>query len=155
MSGAGGLRNKIRGQMFKLPLMLTCRQVEDFLLDYVEGTLPRGQRLIFDLHLALCREGRLPAWRRPGSRRGAGRPGPGHSRGPRPAGPGLRPADTRFAGPLRGGPVKLGGVGGKAWQSQTYRHSRCEVDVPRTRRLSMLRWSFSCPLRAGSSRAAH
>lgn len=66
MSGAGGLRNKIRGQMFKLPLMLTCRQVEDFLLDYVEGTLPRGQRLIFDLHLALCRECRdyLAAYRK-------------------------------------------------------------------------------------------
>ena len=52
--------------MFKLPLMLTCQQVEDFLLDYVEGTLPRGQRLIFDLHLVLCRECRdyLAAYRK-------------------------------------------------------------------------------------------
>lgn len=66
MSKPGTLRNKIRGQMFKLPLMLTCRQVEDFLLDYVEGTLPRGQRLIFDLHLAMCRECRdyLAAYRK-------------------------------------------------------------------------------------------
>ena len=66
MTRTSTLRDKIRGQMFKLPLMLTCQQVEDFLLDYVEGTLPRGQRLIFDLHLVLCRECRdyLAAYRK-------------------------------------------------------------------------------------------
>ena len=66
MSKTGTLRDKIRGQMFKLPLMLTCQQVENFLLDYVEGTLPRGQRLIFDFHLAICRECRdyLAAYRK-------------------------------------------------------------------------------------------
>jgi len=66
MSGVSKLRDKIRGQMFRLPFMLTCGQVEDFLLDYFEGDLPRGQRLIFELHLAMCRECRdyLTAYRK-------------------------------------------------------------------------------------------
>jgi len=34
--------------------MLTCRQVEAFVIDYHEGQLPEKQRKQFDLHLALC-----------------------------------------------------------------------------------------------------
>lgn len=47
----------MRGVMLNhMPWMITCREFEDFLLDYLEGNLPRGQRRIFDLHLAICRE---------------------------------------------------------------------------------------------------
>lgn len=47
----------MKGAMLRnLPLMITCREFEDFLLDYLEGNLPAGQRRIFDLHIAICRE---------------------------------------------------------------------------------------------------
>ena len=35
--------------------MLTCRDVHDLGSDYLDGTLPRRQRLAMRLHLALCR----------------------------------------------------------------------------------------------------
>lgn len=34
--------------------MLTCREILDFLMDYVNGELLLAQRLKFDLHLSLC-----------------------------------------------------------------------------------------------------
>ena len=34
--------------------MLTCRDVADFLMSYIDGELPFGQRLSFRLHLVLC-----------------------------------------------------------------------------------------------------
>ncbi len=47
----------MKGAMLRnLPLMITCGQFEAFLLDYLEGSLPPGQRRIFELHLAICRE---------------------------------------------------------------------------------------------------
>lgn len=50
----------LRGRMMRtLPLMITCREFEDFLIDYFEGALPRGQRLVFDWHLRLCPECRV------------------------------------------------------------------------------------------------
>lgn len=55
-----------KGLMLRnLPLMITCRQFDEFILDYIEGTLPKGQRRIFDLHLVVCRECRdyLAAYR--------------------------------------------------------------------------------------------
>lgn len=42
--------------MFKLPFMIDCVEFETFIIDYLEGTLPKRQRVLFDLHLALCRE---------------------------------------------------------------------------------------------------
>ena len=56
----------IKRAMMKMPLMLTCRQAEDFIADYVDGTLPTRKRLIFELHLRMCRECRdyLAAYRR-------------------------------------------------------------------------------------------
>jgi len=39
--------------------MITCREFEDFLADYFEGTLPRGQRFVFDWHLRMCPECRV------------------------------------------------------------------------------------------------
>lgn len=35
---------------------MTCRQVIEFLVDYVEGELPTEQRKTFDAHLADCSE---------------------------------------------------------------------------------------------------
>jgi anti-sigma factor RsiW len=49
-----------------MPLMITCRQFEDFILAYLEGELPEKQRFVFELHLKVCRECRdyLAAYRR-------------------------------------------------------------------------------------------
>ena len=57
----------MRGMMLNhMPLMITCRQFEDFLLAYLEGELPDRQRFVFELHLKVCRECRdyLAAYRR-------------------------------------------------------------------------------------------
>ncbi len=35
---------------------MNCREVTDFLSDYLEGVLPLRQRLTFRLHLLLCRD---------------------------------------------------------------------------------------------------
>ena len=34
--------------------MLTCREMDDFMVDYFDGRLPTGTRLSFELHLRLC-----------------------------------------------------------------------------------------------------
>jgi len=34
--------------------MVTCRQANEFLDDYLAGELPRKQRLIFEWHIRLC-----------------------------------------------------------------------------------------------------
>ena len=39
-----------------LPGMITCAEFDKFIIDYFEGTLPKSQRIIFDLHLKVCRE---------------------------------------------------------------------------------------------------
>ena len=39
-----------------LPAMLTCRQFEDFILEYLENTLPKKQRRLFEFHIKTCRE---------------------------------------------------------------------------------------------------
>ena len=57
----------LRGMMLRhMPFMITCRQLEDFLLAYLEGELPERQRFVFELHLKLCPECRdyLAAYRR-------------------------------------------------------------------------------------------
>ena len=45
--------------------MMTCRQVEEFIIDYLEDELPKRQRTVFELHLMLCPECRdyLAAYR--------------------------------------------------------------------------------------------
>jgi anti-sigma factor RsiW len=35
---------------------VTCRDVADFVLDYVEGTLPNDTRRRVDAHMAACRD---------------------------------------------------------------------------------------------------
>ncbi len=58
---------KLRAAMVRtMPLMITCRELEDFIVDYLEDTLPRRQRMIFNLHLRMCRDCRsyLEAYKR-------------------------------------------------------------------------------------------
>ena len=56
---------RIHGMMFKLPLMITCEQFEDFILAYLEDDLPKRQKMLFEIHLKMCRECReyLEAYR--------------------------------------------------------------------------------------------
>lgn len=37
-------------------LELTCREVIDFVMAYLDGELPARERAIFDAHLAICRD---------------------------------------------------------------------------------------------------
>jgi anti-sigma factor RsiW len=34
--------------------MLSCRELIEFLADYLDGALPAGERVAFDAHLAVC-----------------------------------------------------------------------------------------------------
>ena len=34
--------------------MITCRELIDFLMDYLDGTLPAGERALFEEHLRVC-----------------------------------------------------------------------------------------------------
>lgn len=36
--------------------MLTCKQFDDFLLDFCDGNLPYRQRMSMYMHLGLCRD---------------------------------------------------------------------------------------------------
>ena len=58
---------KLRALMMRsMPLMVSCQELEGFMVDYLEGTLPKGQRRTFDWHLRLCRDCRryLEAYKR-------------------------------------------------------------------------------------------
>lgn len=33
---------------------MTCRELIDFLADYLDGTLPAGERSVFEQHLRVC-----------------------------------------------------------------------------------------------------
>ena len=46
--------------------MITCEEFEEFILDYFDGDLSRKQKMIFEMHLRMCRECRdyLAAYRR-------------------------------------------------------------------------------------------
>lgn len=51
------LTRKLRGFVQQnVPMMITCREVEDFIVDYVDDALPWRQRLVFQIHLIFCRE---------------------------------------------------------------------------------------------------
>lgn len=61
------VRRKARGFMLNhFPMMITCREFEEFMLDYMDDTLPAGQRRVFELHMKVCRECReyLAAYKR-------------------------------------------------------------------------------------------
>ena len=42
--------------MAYVPMMITCRQFEDFIVDYLEDALPNQKRRSFELHIRTCRE---------------------------------------------------------------------------------------------------
>lgn len=46
---------RIQGVVFKLPGMITCDVFEDFILSYLEDTLPAPERRLFEIHLKVCR----------------------------------------------------------------------------------------------------
>jgi len=61
------LKRWMKGMMLKhMPLMITCVDFEDFIVDYLDGELPERQKMVFELHLRICRECReyLAAYRR-------------------------------------------------------------------------------------------
>lgn len=63
----GGLLRRVKGLMLKHgPRMITCREFEGFILDYLDDALPVAQRRIFELHMKICRECRdyLAAYQR-------------------------------------------------------------------------------------------
>lgn len=39
-----------------IPLVITCRQFEDFVVDFLDGSLPPARRRVFELHLRTCHE---------------------------------------------------------------------------------------------------
>jgi anti-sigma factor RsiW len=39
-----------------VPLMITCKELEEFIADYVDDTLPKRQLAVFRIHLLFCRE---------------------------------------------------------------------------------------------------
>ncbi len=49
----------IRPILFKLPLMLTCKEFEEFVLDYLEGNLPIFTKFKFWIHLKMCKDCRF------------------------------------------------------------------------------------------------
>ncbi len=66
VSGVRGVMAHARGFMLRhIPGMVTCREFEDLILDYLEGELGERQKLAFELHLKMCRECReyLEAYR--------------------------------------------------------------------------------------------
>lgn len=50
------MMRRIHGMMFKLPLMISCDEFENFILAYLEDELSSRQKFVFELHLKVCRE---------------------------------------------------------------------------------------------------
>jgi len=50
------LGRRLKGAMSRLPGMMTCREFEDFIDAYLDGTLPICPRMRFRAHLIMCRE---------------------------------------------------------------------------------------------------
>lgn len=56
----------MKGMMLRhMPMMISCREFENFILAYLEGELPARQLRTFELHIRICRECRdyLAAYR--------------------------------------------------------------------------------------------
>lgn len=45
-----------RSVMRIMPLMITCAEFESFIVDFLDGALPKHQRSLFNLHLRMCRD---------------------------------------------------------------------------------------------------
>jgi len=50
------IKRRIKGMMFKLPMMISCEEFEEFIVEYLEGSLSPRQRSVFELHIKICRE---------------------------------------------------------------------------------------------------
>lgn len=50
------LKKRLHGAMFKLPAMITCNEFESFILAYLDGELSKPQKVVFEMHLMMCRE---------------------------------------------------------------------------------------------------
>ena len=62
-----GILRWLKGLFLKhMHRMITCKEFEAFVLDYLDRELPAAQRSVFELHMRLCRECReyLAAYRR-------------------------------------------------------------------------------------------
>jgi anti-sigma factor RsiW len=62
-----GLKRRLKGFVLKhMHRMITCKEFEGFVLNYLDGDLPVSQQTIFELHLKICRECReyLAAYQR-------------------------------------------------------------------------------------------
>jgi anti-sigma factor RsiW len=62
-----GMMRWAKGEMLKrMHRMITCREFEDFVLQYLDDELPARQRAMFEFHLRICRECReyLAAYQR-------------------------------------------------------------------------------------------
>ncbi len=52
-----GIMRWTKGQMLKhMHRMITCREFEDFVLQYLDDELPARQLAMFQMHLRICRE---------------------------------------------------------------------------------------------------
>lgn len=49
-------RRAKRVMLKSLPGMITCREFENFIVDYLEGALPETQIKLFERHIKICRE---------------------------------------------------------------------------------------------------
>ncbi|MGI9435239.1 MAG: anti-sigma factor family protein [Geminicoccaceae bacterium] len=49
-------KRRLKAAMFNLPMMINCRQFEDFILSYFEDGLSDRERKLFEIHLKVCRE---------------------------------------------------------------------------------------------------
>ena len=57
MSFWSTMARKMKGMMLRRgPMMITCAEFEDFILDYQSDRLTPRQRFIFELHLKVCRD---------------------------------------------------------------------------------------------------
>ncbi len=56
MSSQRTILKRLRGLMYKLPLMISCSEFESFILAYLEDELAPRQKYVFKLHLKMCPE---------------------------------------------------------------------------------------------------
>lgn len=55
MSSGKKVKRKLRGwALRRIPLMMTCEELERFVVDYVDENLPLSERTRFELHLRIC-----------------------------------------------------------------------------------------------------
>ena len=49
-------KSQIKRWLFKMPTMISCEEFESFIMQYLEGELPLAKRMVFELHMKVCRE---------------------------------------------------------------------------------------------------